>query len=71
MKAVCTGIVTSQRAITDATGGDATFIHVEAAFSYDEVGGVRSEEAALLRDRRFLSGDLVTGRVDESHPLIA
>ncbi len=70
MKAICTGIVTSQRAIAEATGGRATFVHVEAAFRYDEVGGARSEEAALLRQRRFLSGDLLTGQVGNDHPLV-
>lgn len=70
MKAICTGIVLSQRAISAASGRRARFVHVEASFRYDELDGVQSEEAALLRDRRFLSGDLLTGRVGDDHALV-
>ncbi len=70
MRAICRGIVLSQRAITDATGGRASFVHVEASFRYVEAADVHSEEAALLRQRRYLSEDLLTGAVGDTHPLI-
>ncbi len=70
MKAICTGIVESQQAIADATSGRAAFVHVEASFRYDHAD-VESAEAALLSERRFLSGDLLTGAVDDTHPLFS
>jgi len=70
MKAICTGIVKSQEAISDATSGRAAFVHVEASFRYDQVDDTDSEEAALLAERRFLSGDLLSGAVGGEHPLV-
>ena len=69
LRALCEGIVRSQDAIRDATGDTATFVHVEAMLRYVEAGGSRSDRVALLQQRRFLALDLVTGRVDDGHPL--
>lgn len=66
--ALCRGICLSQRAIAEAAPG-AAFVHVEASFRYAEAAGAPSRAAALLRDRRFLALDLVTGRVGEDHEL--
>lgn len=66
IRAIARGIVTSQSAIAELSA-DASFVHVEAAFRY--VGAIESDEAQLLLERRFLAEDLVTGRIDEHHPL--
>lgn len=70
MRALCEGIVRSQEAIADATGGTATFVHVEAMLRYAEEQGVQSERVALLQQRRFLALDLVTGHVAADHALL-
>jgi beta-glucosidase/6-phospho-beta-glucosidase/beta-galactosidase len=70
MRALVRGIVETQRAVADASGGTATFVHVEAAELYlgeppEAVGSLE-----LLRARPYLAEDLVTGRVvDDAHPL--
>jgi len=69
LRALCEGIVRSQAAISDATGGKATFVHVEASLRYAEEPGRNSPRVALLNERRFLALDLVTGRVGSAHPL--
>jgi beta-glucosidase len=63
------GIVATQTAVGDVTGGDATFVHVEATMRYVHDGSDIPEEIAFLRHRSFLIEDLLTGRVDDSHPL--
>ncbi|GAA2388784.1 family 1 glycosylhydrolase [Dactylosporangium salmoneum] len=69
MRNIARGIVATQRAIADTTAGRATFVHVEASFRYPPEPG-ESDEAALLRERRHLCTDLVTGRVGAGHPLL-
>ncbi len=68
MTAVCRGIVSAQRAV-QAVLPTAAFVHVEASFRYDVEAGVKSDEAELLAERRFLATDLVAGLVDDRHPL--
>ena len=69
VRSLVRGIVATQRAVADATGGEATFVHVEATARY--VGAVDSfaDEIAFLRERRFLIEDLLVGRVDDDHAL--
>lgn len=69
-RALCEGIVRTQAAISDATSGTATFVHVEAMLRYSELEGYPRERLDLLRERRFLALDLVTGRVGADHPLL-
>ncbi|MEV4511236.1 family 1 glycosylhydrolase [Dactylosporangium sp. NPDC049525] len=64
MRAIAKGVVGSQRAITDATGGNATFVHVEASFRYP------SGDSGVLNERRWLCGDLLNGMVGDGHPLL-
>lgn len=67
-RALVRGIVATQRAVTDATGGEAAFVHVEAAARH--VGEERfAEQIAFLRARELLIQDLLVGRVDDEHPL--
>lgn len=69
-RAVVRGIVLTQRAIAEATGGQATFVHVEATFRYVAAASAVAQEVELLRERCFLVEDLLTGRVDEAHTLV-
>lgn len=70
--ALAEGFVRAQRAISDVLGPDATFVHVDASalFAGDVDGGHR-ELVDLQRQQSFLVEDLVTGRVDGQHPLLA
>ncbi|MFC3492703.1 family 1 glycosylhydrolase [Glycomyces rhizosphaerae] len=65
------GFVLAQRSIADVLGEKAVFVHVDAGMRY--VGDIDApehrEHAARLKEQVFLVEDLVTGRVDESHPL--
>ncbi|MGK9147127.1 family 1 glycosylhydrolase [Plantibacter flavus] len=69
--ALATGFIKTQRAISDALGSAATFIHVDAGMRYS--GDVDAPEhratVTRLREQSFLVEDLVTGRVDDRHPL--
>jgi beta-glucosidase len=71
--AISHGFVLTQQAIAEALGDQAVFVHVDAGFRY--VGAVDTPEhretVALMGEQRFLVEDLVTGRVDASHPLLA
>jgi beta-glucosidase len=66
------GFVRTQRAIAETIGGSAAFVHVDAALSFvgDHEATEHREEAARLRHQVHLVEDLVTGRVDDNHPLI-
>lgn len=68
--AVAEGFVRSQHAIADAVS-DAVLVHVDAGMRYDGdlVGTPYEETGARLEAQRFLVEDLVTGRVDDHHPL--
>jgi len=69
LDSICRGIVMTHEAIGAASWRRPTFVDVEASFRYVMAPGVISEEAELLSQRRFLALDLVTGRVDEDHPM--
>ena len=62
-------MVAAQRAVAEASGGPATFVHVEATFRYVGEIGPFAEEVDLLRGRQFLIQDLLCGTVDDGHPL--
>lgn len=70
MASICRGISLTQAAVIAASSQQPTFVHVEASFRYDRERGVESAEADLLELRRFLSLDLLTGRVTSEHPLV-
>ena len=67
------GFVRSQRAIAEVVGPEATFVHVDAAMNFvgDDVATEHHAEANRLRLRVHLIEDLVTGRVNDSHALLA
>ncbi|MFT4284985.1 MAG: family 1 glycosylhydrolase [Protaetiibacter sp.] len=71
MLAIGRGICRSQQAIVEASPVEPSFVHVEASFRYPRLEGEQSIERDLLDERRFLALDLVTGRVDDAHPLAA
>ncbi len=71
VRALVRGIVATQRALTEATGGDATIVHVEASARYVGEVGRFADEVEFLRQRALLVEDLLVGRVDEKHPLVA
>lgn len=70
--ALAKGFVSTQHAITRELGDAATFVHVDAGIRY--VGDVDAPEhrdtVARLRAQTFLVEDLVTGGVDDAHPLV-
>jgi len=69
--ALCRGICLTQRAIA-AVQPQALFVHVDASDLYvpaDLQDAALVERARLLQEIVFLPLDLVTGRVDDSHPL--
>lgn len=67
------GFVLTQRGISDVLGDRAVFVHVDAGFRY--VGDVdvpeHREHARRLHAQTHLVEDLVTGRVDGGHELVA
>ncbi|HEX5335249.1 MAG TPA: family 1 glycosylhydrolase [Propionicimonas sp.] len=67
------GFVRTQRAIAEVVGPSATFVHVDAAMSFvgDDRAPEHRAEATRLRHEVHLVEDLVTGRVDDAHPLRA
>lgn len=69
VRALVRGIVATQAAIDEVTGGKATFVHVEAVMRYVHEGDRVPEEVAFLRQRSFLIEDLLTGGIDDAHPL--
>lgn len=66
------GVVLSQHAISEALGGRATFVHVDAAMAFvgDEVAPEHRGEAERLRRQVHLVEDLVTGGVHGDHPVV-
>lgn len=70
VRALVRGIVATQAAIDDVTCGESTFVHVEATQQFAVPSEPASEEIELLRRRVFLVEDLLTGRVDDDHPLV-
>lgn len=69
--ALAEGFVRAQRGIQDVLGERATFVHVDAStrFAGDVEGGHR-DLVELQRLQSFLVEDLVTGTVDEGHPML-
>lgn len=65
------GLIRTQRAIEEVSGGSARFVHVDAGMRY--TGAVDApehrEHAERLRHQVWLVEDLVTGRVTPEHPL--
>lgn len=71
VRALVRGIVATQAAVDDVTGGESTFVHVEATQRFAVPEGPPSEEVEFLSRRMFLIEDLVTGHVDDDHELTA
>ncbi len=71
VRAIVRGVVAAQRAVAEASGGRASFVHVEASFRHVGETAAFAEEVELLRARQFLVQDLLGGRVDDTHPLAA
>lgn len=69
LRAISRGIVETHRAVAGASGGLASFVHVEASFRFVGDDPARTAEVEHLRERAFLVEDLVTGRVGPAHPL--
>lgn len=71
VRQLANGFVATQRAIAEVSAAGATFVHVDAGMRY--VGDIDApehrEHSARLRRQVFLVEDLVTGRVDDAHPL--
>jgi beta-glucosidase len=68
VRAIVRSVVAAQRAVAEASGGQASFVHVEATFRYVGETAAFAEEVELLRARQFLVQDLLRGRVDDAHP---
>jgi beta-glucosidase/6-phospho-beta-glucosidase/beta-galactosidase len=66
------GFVLSQQRAASILGDRATFVHVDAGmrFSGDVDAPEHREQAARLSEQVWLVEDLVTGRVDATHPLV-
>jgi beta-glucosidase/6-phospho-beta-glucosidase/beta-galactosidase len=65
------GFVLAQQSMSDVLGDRATFVHVDAGMRYegDVDAAEHREDVARMREQVWLVEDLVTGRVDASHPL--
>ncbi|MFS0734590.1 family 1 glycosylhydrolase [Microbacterium sp. 1P10UB] len=66
VKALARGMVRTQQEIV-AVNPDAVFVHVDAGFRYE--GETAPLPRSVLEERRFIALDLITGRVDDAHPL--
>ena len=71
LRGIARGIVETQRAVDEASGGEATFVHVEAVLNFSGAVDDHAERIAFLERRAFLVEDLLFGRVDDEHPLAA
>jgi beta-glucosidase/6-phospho-beta-glucosidase/beta-galactosidase len=69
--ALARGFVLTQRSVEGVLGERATFVHVDASLRYagDVDAAEHRETAQRYSEQAFLVEDLVTGRVDDSHPL--
>ncbi|GAB4000468.1 hypothetical protein GCM10029992_32480 [Glycomyces albus] len=71
VRQIARGFVLAQRAMQGVLGENGVFVHVDAGMRY--VGDTDAPEhralAARLKEQTYLVEDLVTGRVDASHPL--
>ena len=68
-RAIARGIVETQRAVADATGGEATSVHVEAVTGFTGAVDAHAAKIEFLERRALLVEDLVVGKVDQDHPL--
>lgn len=66
VRVLARGMVRTQQEIADVNP-DAVFVHVDAGFRYE--GETAPLPRELLEQLRFLALDLITGRVDDAHPL--
>jgi beta-glucosidase/6-phospho-beta-glucosidase/beta-galactosidase len=68
---IARGFVRTQSAVAEVVGPEATFVHVDAAMSFvgDDQAPEHVTEASRLRQQVHLVEDLVTGAVDDDHPL--
>jgi len=64
--AIARGMVRTQQEIASVNPA-ARFVHVDAGFRWDGDGGPPSRK--LLEERRFISLDLITGRIVPGHPI--
>lgn len=69
LRAIGRGIVETQRSVGEASGGDATFVHVEAVVSFAGEVEAHAETIDFLERRALLVEDLLAGQVDDDHPL--
>lgn len=68
--ALAEGFVRAQRGIAGVLGDRATFVHVDATARFaGDVGGGHHDLVELQRAQSFLVEDLVTGAVDDAHPM--
>lgn len=68
--ALAEGFVLAQTGIADVLGDRATFVHVDATARFaGDVDGEHRGLVELQRAQSFLVEDLVTGAVEESHPM--
>ncbi|MEL7977463.1 family 1 glycosylhydrolase [Isoptericola sp. F-RaC21] len=69
--ALAEGFVRTQQGIAETLGPRATFLHVDASMRYaGDVTGEHRAQVERLRHQAHLVEDLVTGRVDDAHPLV-
>ena len=69
LRALVRGIVATQHAVAETTAGEATFVHVESSFRHAGDRNAVPERSLFLERRSLLAEDLVTGGVDDDHPL--
>lgn len=69
LRAISRGIVSTQNAVAEVSGGRATFVHVEVSARFVGDDPAHQDEIDHLRERAFLIQDLLTGSVDATHPL--
>lgn len=70
LKKITRGMIATQRSIKEVNP-DATFVNVEASFRFGGDRQAFSDEVSFMENRRFIVEDLITGKVDEQHPLYA
>ncbi|MCT9819757.1 family 1 glycosylhydrolase [Microbacterium sp. W1N] len=69
--ALAEGFVRAQTGIAEVLGDRATFVHVDATARFaGDVDGAHTGLIALQRGQSFLVEDLVTGAVDDDHPMV-
>lgn len=70
LRAVCRGIVLAQEAFIDGSAGSGVAVHAEAAMRFEGFDPLASQTARTLTDEALLPEDLITGLVNEEHPLV-